>query len=160
VRQLLTESVILSLLGGLIGLLLAYWSIGAVRGAGDGSIPRLSEITVDKFVLFFALGISVVTGLLFGLAPALHVAGPSLHDSLNEGGRGSSAGAASRKLRAGLVVSEIALALVLLVGAGLMVRSFQHLLGVNPGFQTEHLLTMRLSLPQVRYPDGAASSAF
>ncbi|HYL92391.1 MAG TPA: ABC transporter permease [Alphaproteobacteria bacterium] len=159
-RQLLTESVVLAMAGGVLGLLLAYWGVEAFRGLSQMNIPRLEEIAIDKIVLGFAFGISVLTGFVFGLAPAIHAVGASLVNSLKDSGRGVSSGVAGNRLRAHLVVSEIALALVLLVGAGLLVRSFQHLLAVDPGFQTEHLLTMRLALPQARYPNGPAPAAF
>ena len=160
VRQLLTESVVLSATGGILGLLLAVWAVDVFRGFSNINIPRLGEASIDMYVLGFAIAISVLTGVLFGLAPAFHVVGPSLQTALKDSGRTSSYGVGGGRLRANLVASEVALALVLLVGAGLLVRSFQRLLKVDPGFATEHLLTMRVSLPQAKYPDGAAPSEF
>ena len=154
IRQLFTESLILALGGGLLGLLLAYWGVDALRALAPANTPRLSEVRLDPLVLAFTFGISVVTGLIFGMAPAWHVSRAHLCETLNEAGRGASASGGTRRLRAVLVVSELALAVLLLVGAGLLIRSFQRLLGVSPGFQTERLLTMRLALPEKIYPDG------
>lgn len=160
VRQLLTESVVLSVAGGILGLLLAYWAVDACRGLAHLNVPRLGEAIIDKYVLGFAFAISVLTGLVFGLAPATHAVGSGLSHALKESGRSSSHGIGGVKLRASLVVSEVALALVLLICAGLLVRSFERLLKVDPGFQTEHLLTMTISLPGARYPNGPAPAAF
>jgi predicted permease len=155
VRQLLTESLLLALAGGLFGLLLAYWGVGALRLLVPASTPRMDEVRLDPMVLAFTFCVSLLTGLFFGLAPAWHVARTDLRESLNKAGRGSSASRASRRLRAALVVSELGLAVLLLVGAGLLIRSFSRLLEVSPGFQTQHLLTVRVSLPDKVYPDGA-----
>lgn len=160
VRQLLTESIVLSLTGGVLGLLLAIWAVDAFRGLSNLNIPRLGEASIDKYVLGFSFVISVFTGVLFGLAPAFHAARSNVQGALKDSGRTSSYGVSGGRLRAYLVASEVALALVLLVGAGLLVRSFQRLLRVDPGFQTEHLLTMRLSLPAAKYPNGTAPSDF
>jgi putative ABC transport system permease protein len=160
VRQLLTESLLLALAGGLLGLLLAYWGVGALRLLVPGNTPRMEEVRLDPSVLAFTFCVSLLTGLFFGLAPAWHVARTDLRESLNKIGRGSSASRASRRLRAALVVSELALAVLLLVGAGLLIRSFSRLLEVSPGFQTEHLLTMRISLPDKVYPDGVPVQNF
>jgi putative ABC transport system permease protein len=160
IRQLLTESLILAVAGGAVGLAIAYWGVDALRVLVGDSIPRVEEIRVDPLVLGFALGISLLTGLVFGLAPAWHCAKTNLQGALKDGGRGTSAGGGSRRLRGVLVVSEIALAVLLLVGAGLLIRSFRQLLEVNPGFQTQHLLTMEISLPEKPYPDGAPVEAF
>ena len=144
VRQLLTESVILSLVGGAAGLLLALWGTDLLVAAVPEDIPRLTEAGVDARVLFFTLGVSVVTGLVFGLFPALQASRPDLNESLKEGERGSTAG--HGRLRGALVVAEIAVALVLLVGAGLMVRSFWQLRQVETGFEARNVLTMQLSV--------------
>jgi putative ABC transport system permease protein len=160
VRQLLTESLILGLAGGLLGLALAYWGVDALRGLVPANTPRMDDVHIDPLVLAFTLGTSLVTGLLFGLAPAWHVARTDLRESLNEAGRGTSAAGANLHLRSWLVVSELALAVLLLVGAGLLIRSFSRLLDVSPGFQTQHLLTMELSLPEKTYPDGAPVQKF
>ena len=155
VRQLLTESLLLGLAGGLLGLVLAYWGVAALRALAPPNTPRLDEVRLDWVVLAFTFGVSLLTGLFFGLAPAWHVARTDLRETLNESGRGASASAATRRLRAALVVSELAVAVVLLVGAGLLIRSFDHLLSVSPGFQTQRVLTVELSLPDKIYPDGA-----
>ena len=160
VRQLLTESMILGLAGGLLGLVLAYWGVGALRSLVPANTPRIDEVHLDAVVLAFTFGVSLLTGLFFGLAPAWHVARTDLRESLNEAGRGTSAAGESRRLRSWLVVSELALAVLLLVGAGLLIRSFSRLLDVSPGFQTQHLLTMELSLPEKAYPDGAPVQKF
>jgi predicted permease len=160
VRQLLTESLILGLAGGLLGLALAYWGVDALRALAPANTPRIGEVHIDPFVLAFTLGISLLTGLFFGLAPAWHVARTDLRETLNEAGRGTSASGGSLNLRAWLVVSELALAVLLLVGAGLLIRSFSHLLDVSPGFLTQHLLTMELTLPEKTYPDGAPVQNF
>jgi predicted permease len=160
VRQLLTESLILGIAGGLLGLLLAYWGVDALRTLVPANTPRMDEVHVDPVVLAFTFGVSLLTGLIFGLAPAWHVARINLCETLNEAGRGTSAAGGSLHLRSWLVVSELALALLLLVGAGLLIRSFSHLLDVSPGFQTQHLLTMELSLPEKTYPDGAPVQKF
>jgi predicted permease len=120
----------------------------------------MDEVSVDPAVLGFTLGISLLTGLVFGLAPAWHVGRANLQDTLKETGQSTSAARGTRRLRGTLVVSEIALAMLLLVGAGLMIRSFQHLLEVSPGFQPQHLLSMRLSPPAKTYPDGAPLNTF
>lgn len=159
VRQLVTESLMLALAGGVLGLVLAYWGVGSVRALVGDSVPRVDEIRVDPFVLAFTFVVSILTGLIFGLAPAWHGAKANLQDALKDGGRGS-AGGGSRKLRGALVVSEVALAVLLLVGAGLLIRSFRQLLEVSPGFQTQHLLTMEISLPEKPYPDGAPVQTF
>jgi predicted permease len=160
VRQMLTESLLLALAGGVLGLVLAYWGVGALRALVPANTPRMDEVRLDPLVLAFTFGVSLLTGLVFGLAPAWHIARTDLRETLNEAGRGTSAAGGSRRLRAVLVVSELALAVLLLVGAGLLIRSFSRLLEVSPGFQTQHLLTMELSLPEKTYPDGAPVQNF
>ncbi len=159
VRQLLTESVILSLCGGVIGLLLAYWGVRSLVAINAGNLPRADEIRVDGSVMLFTLGVSLLAGLLFGLAPALHVAKPNLQATLKEGGRGSAGDRGSHAIRRMLVVAEMALALTLLTGAGLLIKSFARLQGVDPGFVPEHLLTFNLSLPDARYSENAQQVA-
>jgi putative ABC transport system permease protein len=155
VRQLLTESVILSLCGGVVGLLLAYWGVRTLVAINAGNLPRAEEIRVDGTVMLFTLGVSLLAGLLFGLAPALHVATPNVQSTLKEGGRGSAGDRSSHAIRRMLVVAEVALALTLLTGAGLLIKSFARLQGVDPGFVPEHLLTFNLALPDSRYAERA-----
>ena len=160
IRQFLTESMVLAGVGGALGLFLAYWGVTALRSLVPANVPRMDEVSVDPAVLGFTLGISLLTGLVFGLAPAWHVGRANLQDTLKETGQSTSAARGTRRLRGMLVVSEIALAVLLLVGAGLMIRSFQHLLEVSPGFQPQHLLSMKLSPPAKTYPDGAPLNTF
>jgi len=160
IRQFLTESMVLAGVGGALGLFLAYWGVSALRSFVPANVPRMDEVSVDPAVLGFTLGISLLTGLVFGLAPAWHVGRANLQDTLKETGHSTSAARGTRRLRGTLVVSEIALAVLLLVGAGLMIRSFQHLLEVSPGFQPQHLLSMGLSPPAKTYPDGAPLNTF
>jgi putative ABC transport system permease protein len=150
IRQLLTESVLLSLAGGAAGLLLAFWLIDAFVSLSPSDLPRTQEISVDARVLAFTVGLSILTGIIFGLAPALKSSRADLNEALKEAGRGSAVGDRNR-IQSGLVVSEIALALVLLVGAGLMVRSFIRLVDVDTGFDTENLLTTEVALPFASY---------
>jgi len=144
VRQLLTESVVLALAGGIAGLAIARWGTQAVLATVPGGLPRMENIGVDGWVLGFTLGISLLTGIVFGLAPALQVSASDLHEMLKEGSRGSSAG--PRRVRNLLVVSEVAAALVLLAGAGLMLRTIWSLARVNPGFEPGHVLTFSIGL--------------
>jgi predicted permease len=160
VRQLLTESLILAFAGGLLGLAFGYWGLQALLTLAPKNTPRIGEVSLDPLVLAFTFGVSLLTGVFFGLVPAWHTARTDLRETLNEASRGSSAAGGSRRLRAVLVVSELALAVLLLVGAGLLIRSFSRLLGVSPGFQTQHLLTVELSLPEKAYPDGAPVQNF
>lgn len=153
VRQLLTESMLLALAGGALGLLLATWGVPALLSLNSNNLPPSSDIGLDGRVLLFALVVSLVTGLLFGLTPAIRVARTSLQETLKEGGRGSAGDRGSLTLRRGLVVATVALALTLLVGAGLMIRSFARLVGVDPGFRPDHVLTFNLGLPAARYPN-------
>ena len=149
-KQLMTESVVLAVAGGAVGLATAFGALRALVALAPADLPRRAEIGVDPMVLLFTLGISLVTGLLFGLAPALHGMKTNLAESFREGGRGSTA-VRGRTMRMGLVVSEVALALVLLVGAGLMIRSFQRLLVTDPGYQTDGLITMQVPLSFASY---------
>ncbi|HEY1403267.1 MAG TPA: ABC transporter permease, partial [Pyrinomonadaceae bacterium] len=153
VRQLLTESIVLSLLGGALGLLVAFWGIDALLALSPGNIPRLESVGIDRQVLLFTLGISLVTGIVFGLAPALTVSNPNLNEMLKESGRSSSEGGRGRRLRNALAVAEIALSLVLLVGAGLLIKSFLRLQDVKPGFNPENLLAVELVLPSTKYAE-------
>ncbi|HEV1995914.1 MAG TPA: ABC transporter permease [Candidatus Acidoferrum sp.] len=152
VRQLLVENCLLAALGAAAGLLLAYWTPQLLRVLGAGELPRLDEVKVDSHVLLFTLGMALLTGILSGLAPALRLSKTNLHDSLKEGARGTSAGT-GRRMRSLLVVSEIALSLTLLVGAGLLLRSLSQVLGVSAGFDSNHVLTMRISVLGQRYND-------
>ncbi|HEX3276503.1 MAG TPA: ABC transporter permease [Gemmatimonadales bacterium] len=160
VRQLLTESVLLALAGGVVGLALAYWGVRTLVAINPGNLPRADEIGVDPRVMLFTLVVSLFTGLLFGLAPALHTATADIHAVLKEGGRGSVGDRRGHGVRRMLVVAEVALALTLLTGAGLLIRSFARLQGVDPGFDPDHLLTFNLSLPPARYPSDTAQAAF
>lgn len=160
IRQMLTESVLLGLLGGGLGLLLAFWCVALLRRVNPGNIPRLDEISIDARVLGFTLAVSLVTGLIFGLLPALQISRKELYGPLKDGGSQLSAAQSRQRLRNLLVISEVALALVLLIGAGLMIRSFQLLLAVDPGFNPENVLTMRMSLPLRKYPEPHQRLAF
>jgi putative ABC transport system permease protein len=152
VRQFLTETMLLASLGGGLGLLLALWGTGFIESVGSRVTPLLSGIDIDSRVLGFTVAISILAGIVFGLAPALHVSKPDLNESLKEGGRTSSADFGRNRLRGSLVVSEVAMALVLLVCAGLLIQSLLRLRDVNPGFNSEKLLTMNVTLPGVKYP--------
>lgn len=145
VRQLLTESLVLSLIGGALGVLCAAWGIDALIGMSPDSLPRVAEIALDLRVLLFTGLIALLTGVGFGLVPALSASRPDLQDALKDGTRGTTFGRG--RLRKALVVAEVALSMVLLIGAGLMVRSFVRLRAVDPGFRTDHALMLRVSLP-------------
>lgn len=150
-RQLLTESVLLALIGGAGGLLLAYWGINYLSTTGAGIIPQIENVALDDYVLGFTLIVSLVTGLIFGIAPAWHVAKPNLQEMLKEGHTSFTGGSGRQRIRSLFVVSEVSLALVLLIGASLMVKSLQNLQMVDPGFSTDKLLTMKISLSQAAY---------
>jgi putative ABC transport system permease protein len=152
-RQLLTESTMLGLLGGVAGLALGYWGVRLLVAASPQNVPRLNEVRVDGMVLAFTFMVSWVTGILFGLAPAMQIAGGSLYDSLKEGGRGSSLG--RQKTRNLLVAGEMGLSVVLLIGAGLLIQTFFKLQQVDTGFRPQGVLTFRISLPQARYREQA-----
>ena len=146
ITQFLTESTLLSLGGGAAGLLLATTAVYLLAHQGPASVPRLAQATLDWRLFAFALSVSLVTGVVFGLAPALQSSGGNLTTVLNEGGRGGTSGRAGRRLRNVLVVTEVALAVIVLIGAGLLMRSFLRLRGVDPGFRSEGVLTMRVPL--------------
>src|SRR5262245_61294915 len=158
VQQLLTESLLLATAGGVLGLLLARWGLDALVAFAPSDLPRAESIAIDRRVLFFTLGLSLLTGVIFGLAPALQASKLGLGEVLNESGRSSSG--SGRHTRSVLVVAEIALALVLLVGAGLLLKSSWRLQQVNPGFNPEHVLKVRMSLPSSKYPEGTNVAAF
>jgi len=149
-RQLVTESLLLSAGGAALGLALAAWAVAAVVAFGPEGLPRLGEVAIDGRVLAFALTISVFTGVLFGLVPAFHAARPDIAQMLRESVRGSSKGGMQRT-RSALVVAEMTLAVVLLVGAGLLIHSFVRLINVDPGFNPERVIAFNLSLPQTKY---------
>ncbi len=156
VRQLLAESVVLAFCGGALGVLIATWSVGWLRGFGPRSIPRLAEVDVDWRVLGFSFAVSLASGVLFGLVPAIRASRPDLTDALKQAGRGASDVAAGRghRTRSALVVGELALAVLLLIGAGLLVRSFANLQGVAPGFNPRGVLSFALQLAGPRYSGG------
>jgi putative ABC transport system permease protein len=153
-RFLLIESVLLSVIGGVAGIVTAIWGLDVLAAVGAKTVPRLREVNLDATVLSLTFVISVATGVLFGIAPALASARPELTEALKEGGRGASSGVRRNQLRNTLVVSEIALALVLLIGAGLLMKSFVHLQNVNPGFNGKNVVTAELSLPLLKYLRG------
>jgi putative ABC transport system permease protein len=159
VLQMLSESGVLSVWGGAIGLALAYLALPVITRLSAGSIPRVDDVRVDVTVLTFVSGVSLLTGLLFGLAPAWQAARSTVSDVLKEGGR-SVAAAGGRWIRSGLLIMEVALSIVLLVGAMLLLRSFGRLSGVDPGFQPERVLAFRVALPDARYPEDHQREAF
>ncbi len=151
IRQLITESVMLSLLAAMIGGALAGWAVDAIVAFGPKGLPRIEDIAVDARVLVFSVVLAIVTGLVFGLVPAFHAAKTELGQMLKDGMRGGSR-RATQRTRGALVVSELALAVVLLVGAGLLIRSFVKLMHVDPGFRTEHIVSFDVTLPTKKYP--------
>jgi len=162
IRQLLTESVIVALIGGVVGVLVALWGLDALRAANPGDAAKFApgwyQLGLNFTVLAFTVGLSLLCGIVFGLAPALQVSKPNLNDSLKEGSRQTSG--RGHGLRSSLVVFEIAVSLVLLVGAGLAARTFLALLKTDPGFNPENLLTMNLVLPSAKYTDEPKREAF
>ena len=153
IRQLLTESVLLSVVGGSLGALLAKWCVSAVVKAGPRDLPRLDGITVNERVLIFTAGLSLLTGILFGLIPAWQASSISTNAALKEAGRTGGLTRGGRRIGNGLVVAEMALSLLLLISAALLIRSFARLRSVDPGFNPEGVLTFRLAPPDDRYPD-------
>jgi len=158
IRQLLTESIALSLTGGALGLLVAMWGADLLLAVIPNNVPWVTEIAVDRNVFGFTFTASVVTGIIFGLVPALQASSPDLNETLKEGGRGSSGG--RQRARSVLVVTEVALALVLLIGAGLMLQTFSRLRQIDAGFNPKNLLSMMLSLSPVKYSEGPKARAF
>ncbi len=153
VRQLLAESIVLSLLGAVAGLVLAAWSLRVLTRQAESALPRIAQVQLNLPVLGFTMGVALVTGILFGLWPALQASSAFTHEALKEGGRSGTEGRGHHRLRGILVVAEVTLSLVLLAGAGLLIRSFWRLEDVDPGFQAQNVLTLRLSLPEARYGD-------
>ncbi len=153
VRQLLTESVLVSFAGGTIAVLLATWGISLLIALQPANLPRLQEIGVDARVLGFTFGLSLLTGIIFGLLPAWTATRSGLNEALKESGRRATAGGARQRLRSTFVIVEIAVALVLLAGAGLLIKTFWNLRSVEPGFQSRSSLTMHLELPEARYKE-------
>jgi putative ABC transport system permease protein len=159
-RHLLVESVLLSLAGGALGILLALWGLTPLRALVPVDMIGGAYIALDSRVLLFTLLASLASGVLFGLIPGLRLLGTDLNVSLQEGGRGSSGGGRARRMRSVLVVTEIAMAAVLLIGAGLLLRSFSRLLNVPEGFNPDRVLSLQVALPQARYPKPADRVAF
>ncbi len=160
IRQMLSESILLALVGGSAGVVLAIWGLDLLRSIGAQTVPRLAEVNLDLRVLLVTLGTAVVTGIVIGLIPALASGKPELTEALKEGGRGSTSGLRRNRLRNALVVAEVALALVLLVGASLLLKSFVRLQNVHPGFEPKNVLTMEVALPLLKYPRGKPVADF
>src|SRR6266851_444907 len=160
VRQLLTESLLLAFLGGGLGLLLAIWGTALVESAGSSINPMFHDIHVDTRCLAFTFGLSIITGLIFGLAPALQISKPNLSESLKEAGRGSGPASSRNRLRSVLVISEVALTMVLLVCAGLLIRTVMRLRNVDTGFRAQNVLAMNIGLPGTKYPKPGDKLAF
>ncbi len=159
-QQFVTEGILLSLAGGVFGSRLAFAGLRLLVATNAGSIPRVQEINVDWRVLLFTLSLSIATGILFGLAPVLHVRTSKLHDTLKSAAGRTTGAAAASRFRAGLVTSELALALILLIGSGLMVKAFWKLQQVDAGLDPEHLLTMQVTLPAASYNNIATANGF
>jgi putative ABC transport system permease protein len=161
IQQFLTKNVLLSVCGGMLGITIGFAMMEYLKFlVPPNSLPREVDIAMNSRVLLFALAVSVLTGLLFGMAPALQATTPELANSMKEGGRGSTTGTARRHLRDALVVTEVSLAFVLLVGSGLMIRSFFRLMNVNTGFDSANVLTMTLPVSDKRYPDPAQLNSY
>ena len=160
VRQLLVESVLLAVVGGAFGLVLAYIGVRAIAASALTQLVGPAPVGIDGTVLAFTIALSLVTGLLFGIVPAVQISMTRFHDTLKEGGRSMSADRGSHTVRRLLVIAEVALALMLLAGAGLLIKSFSRILGVSPGFDAKNVLTMNISLPAARYPSDTARRAF
>src|ERR1700736_1421621 len=156
-RQMLTESVLLALAGAAGGIILSIWGLELLKQIGARTVPRLAEVNVDLVVLFVIAVVAVGTGILFGLIPAFASAKPELTEALKEGGRSSTTGARRNHLRNSLVVAEIALALVLLVGAGLLLKSYARVQNIDPGFDRHNVLTAEIDLPDTKYPPRGSS---
>jgi len=159
-KQLLVESVMLSLLGGVVGLLFAYGGLRVLSRFIPADVANADTISIDGKVLVFTLIVAIVTGLIFGLAPASQASHFNLNDSLKEGGRDSGAGVRGKRLRSTLVIAEVAVSFILLIGAGLLINSFMHLRNLDPGFRADHLLALNVDLSEVKYPDNARRTAF
>ncbi|HEX8140364.1 MAG TPA: ABC transporter permease, partial [Pyrinomonadaceae bacterium] len=159
-RQLLTESVLLSVIGGGLGLLIAMWGVDLLVAASPENLPRVRESGLDWHVLLFTAAVSVLTGLFFGLAPALKASKLELTESLKEGGRGSTESLRRNRVRSLLVISEVALSLVLLIGAGLLIRSFVSLLNVDPGFDVAAILVVDIPLSRAKYATEEQQTAY
>ena len=159
VRQLLTESVLLAVMGGAVGLLFSYWTLEGIRALGSRSVPRLDEIAIDGGVLLFTIAVSVLAGAIFGLAPAVRLSRVDLQENLKDSSRGASAGSAvwgrGQNVRRLLVVSELALSVMLLIGAGLLIRSFARVQQVPPGFNSSNVLTLELTMSGRKYAEPA-----
>jgi putative ABC transport system permease protein len=160
IRQMLTESVLLALVSGTLGVLLALWGIDLLVTLSPGNLPRIAEIGIDLRVLAFTCGVSLLTGIVFGLAPALQVSQPNLNEALKEGGRSGTTGPRRARLRSILIVSEVALSLMLLICAGLLIKSFIRLRNVSPGFEPENVLTLNIPLPGTRYKEETQIGSF
>jgi predicted permease len=160
IRQFLTESLVLAAIGGVLGLFVGYAGVRLLLASGPDTLPRLHEIRLSGAVVLFTMGVSLLAGLLFGLAPLLHLSTRSMAVSLKEGGRRTTAAHARQRLRRALVVAETALAVVLVIGAGLLIRSLDALRRVDVGFDPDGLLTFQLYLPPARYPDATAAASF
>ena len=154
IRQLLTESLLLSFVGGGFGLLLSFWLIKLLIALSPANTPRFDEIRPDTRVFIFTIALTLLTGLIFGLAPALQASRSDQSEGLKEGSRGNAGGARSNRVRGLLMVAEIAMSFMLLVGAGLLIKSFIHLREVTPGFNADNVLTMRISVPPGKFPAG------
>ncbi|MFL6276630.1 MAG: ABC transporter permease [Blastocatellia bacterium] len=160
IRQLLTESVLLALVGGGVGLLLAVWGKDLLLSLAPEDLPRMREASLDGWVLAFTAGITLLTGIIFGLVPALQASRPNLNETLKDAGRGSTEGGRRHLFRSVLIVMEVATALVLLVGAGLLIKSFMRLQQVDPGFNPDNALMVKIALPQKKYTTPEQGGAF
>jgi predicted permease len=160
IRQLLTESMLLALAGGVVGMVIAYLTIKGLRLFGPDNIPRLNDVSIDSRVLAFTMLIALLTGALFGLVPALRASRVDLNDVLKEGGRSGASGRGGHQTRKLLVIAEVALSLLLLIGAGLLIRSYQRVWNAYPGFDSHNVLSLRLSLPGNKYPKPESITQF
>ncbi len=160
IRQLLAESLMLSVAGGALGLAIAYGSVKALVASNPTNLPRVGELRIDSHVVWFTLGVAVITGVIFGLVPAMQAWKGNLQGSLKDGSRGGTADKRGQLIRRGLVIAEIALALTLLAGGGLLLKSFARLSSVTPGFEPQRVLTFGLALPPARYHNDTLRVAF